>query len=141
MDPPQHRKYRNLVSPSFTSRELAPLSGRISAITQELLDRVRPAGHMDVIADLTYPLPTTVIAEMLGVPITDRPTFKRWADALFARQLSDAELFNTKELEKLAKTERFQQANRAMEEMYQYFDQILEKRRLQPGNDMMSELL
>lgn len=141
MDPPQHRQYRNLVSPSFTSRALAPLSGRITAIVQELLDRVRPTGHMDVVADLTYPLPTTVIAEMLGVPTTDRPTFKRWADALFARQLSDAELFNEKEIERLTKSESFQRANRAMEEMYQYFEQLLEERRQHPRDDMMSELL
>jgi cytochrome P450 len=141
MDPPQHRQYRNLVSPSFTSRALAPLAGRISAIVQELLDRVRPNGHMDLVADFTYPLPTTVIAEMLGVPTSDRPMFKRWADALFERQLSDAELFNEKELEKITQSERFQRANRAMDEMYEYFEQRLKERRQHQRTDMMSELL
>ncbi len=51
MDPPQHRKYRNLVSPSFTPRALSRLSGRIAAITQELIDQVRPLGHFDFVTE------------------------------------------------------------------------------------------
>jgi cytochrome P450 len=139
MDPPRHRQYRNLVSPAFTSRALAPLTGRISAIVQELLDQVRPHGSMDIIADLAYPLPTTVIAEMLGLPITDRPRFKLWADALFSRQLSDEEMFNSDE--DLEQRPGFQRANRAMEEMNAYFEQMLAERRRAPRDDMMSELL
>ncbi|MEO7022309.1 MAG: cytochrome P450 [Ktedonobacteraceae bacterium] len=138
MDPPQHRQYRNLVSPSFTPRALEPLSGRIRTIVQELLDHVRPNGHMDLIPDLAYPLPTIVIAEMLGVPTSDRPTFKRWADALLSRQLSDAELFNAEEI---PVTPAFQQANLVMEEMSTYFEQKLEERRRQPQDDLLSELL
>src|SRR5437660_6032462 len=93
MDPPQHRQYRNLVSPSFTPRALARLSERVRVITQELLDEVRPTGKMDIMTDIAYPLPTIVIAEMLGVPTSDRPLFRRWADALLSQQLSDAEFF------------------------------------------------
>ena len=139
MDPPRHRQYRNLVSPAFTSRALAPLSARISAIVQELLDQVRSIGKMDIIADLAYPLPTTVIAEMLGLPVTDRPRFKLWADALFSRQLSDEEMFNS--TDDLNKRPEFQHANQAMDEMYDYFGQMLDERRREPQNDMMSELL
>ncbi len=139
MDPPRHRQYRNLVSPTFTPRALAPLAERISAIVQELLDQVRHQGHMDVIADLAYPLPTTVIATMLGLPLSDRPRFKAWADALFSRQLSDEELFNSPE--DLDKRPEFQQANRAMDEMYGYFEQMLAERRRQPRADMISDLL
>ncbi len=138
MDPPQHRQYRNLVSPSFTPRALEPLSGRIRAIVQELLDQVRPQGRMDLIPDLAYPLPTIVIAELLGVPTEDRPTFKRWADALLSRQLSDAELFNAEEI---AITPAFQQAEQAMQEMSAYFEQKLAERRSQPRQDLISELL
>src|SRR5579875_1692731 len=57
MDPPRHRQYRNLVSPSFTPRALGRMSERIAAITQELLDQVRPLGHIDFIPDFAYPLP------------------------------------------------------------------------------------
>jgi cytochrome P450 len=138
MDPPRHRQYRNLVSSAFTPRALAPFVERIRVIVQELLDEVRPRGRMDIIADLAYPLPTTVIAEMLGLPVSHRPRFKLWADALFSRQVSDEELFNSEDLEKRPE---FQEANRALDEMYTYFEGMLDERRRQPRADMMSGLL
>lgn len=139
LDPPRHRQYRNLVSSAFTPRSLAPISARISRIVQELLDQVRSRGNMDMIADLAYPLPTTVIAEMLGLPGTDRPRFKCWADALFSRQVSDEEMFNSNE--DLEKRPEFQRANKALEEMDAYFEQMLAVRRQEPRNDMISTLL
>jgi cytochrome P450 len=135
MDPPQHRQYRNLVSPSFTPRALARLSGRITTITQELLDQVRPSGKMDVVTDLAYPLPTIVIAEMLGVPTSDRPLFKGWADMLLSQQLSDAEFFKPNERPDM------QRLTRTFDEMSDYFRRLLEERRRHPRADMMSELL
>lgn len=134
MDPPQHRQYRNLVSPSFTPRALARLSERVRVITQELLDEVRPTGKMDIMTDIAYPLPTIVIAEMLGVPTSDRPLFRRWADALLSQQLSDAEFFKPEQPE-------LQRISTAFDEMSDYFRAILEERRRQPRADMMSELL
>ncbi|HEU5230974.1 MAG TPA: cytochrome P450 [Ktedonobacteraceae bacterium] len=134
MDPPQHRQYRNLVSPSFTPRALSRLSGRVATIMQELLDEVRPTGRMDVVADVAYPLPTIVIAEMLGVPTSDRPLFRRWADGLLSQQLSDAEFFKPDQPE----MRRFSEA---FDEMSDYFRNLLEQRRREPRDDMMSELL
>jgi len=139
MDPPQHRQYRNLVSPSFTPRALSRLSGRIATITQELLDQVRSSGRMDVMVDLAYPLPTIVIAEMLGVPTSDRPLFKQWADGLLSRQLSDAEAFKPEEEQR--DNPEMQRFTRLFEEMSDYFEAQLEERRRQPREDMMSELL
>lgn len=139
MDPPQHRQYRNLVSPSFTPRALSRLSGRIATITQELLDQVRSSGRMDVMTDLAYPLPTMVIAEMLGVPTSDRPLFKQWADGLLTRQLSDAEVFKPEKEER--DNPEMQRFTRLFEEMSDYFEAQLEERRRQPRDDMMSELL
>src|SRR5579885_1530792 len=134
MDPPQHRQYRSLVSSAFTPRALARLSDRIRAITQELLDEVRPIGRMDIVSDIAYPLPTIVIAEMLGVPTSDRPLFRRWADALLSQQLSDAEFFKPEQPE-------VERISVAFDEMSDYFRAILEERRRQPREDMMSELL
>src|SRR6266487_6525297 len=139
MDPPQHRQYRNLVSPSFTPRALSRLSGRIATITQELLDQVRSSGRMDVMTDIAYPLPTMVIAEMLGVPTSDRPLFKRWADGLLRRQLSDAEFFRPEEEQR--KDPEFQRLMHTFEEMSDYFRQMLEERKRVPRQDMMSDLL
>lgn len=134
MDPPQHRQYRNLVSSAFTPRALARLSDRVRVITQELLDEVRPTGRMDVVSDIAYPLPTIVIAEMLGVPTSDRPLFRRWADALLSQQLSDAEFFKPEQPE-------IRRISEAFDEMSDYFRAILEERRRQPHTDMMSDLL
>src|SRR5437667_2250816 len=82
MDPPRHRQLRNLVTQAFTPRSVAQLSERITAIVKQLLDQVAPAGHMDIIDDLAYPLPVIVIAEMLGIPQEDRQRFKLWSDAI-----------------------------------------------------------
>lgn len=139
MDPPQHRQYRNLVSPSFTPRALGRLSGRIATIMQELLDQVRSTGRMDVVTDIAYPLPTIVIAEMLGVPTSDRPLFKEWADALLSRQLSDAEFFRPEEQQR--DNPEMKRLSRLFEEMTDYFEAMLKDRRRQPREDMMSELL
>src|SRR2546429_4316379 len=137
MDPPQHRQYRNLVSPSFTPRALSRLSDRIATITQELLDQIRPAGCMDMVTDIAYPLPTIVIAEMLGVPTSDRPLFKRWADELMSRQLSDAEFFKPEEEQR--DNPEMQHLQRIFEEMSDYFEAMLEDRRRQPTTDMLTE--
>src|SRR6266699_6229775 len=82
MDPPRHRQLRNLVSQAFTPRMVAQMELRISEITNGLLDQVAAKGEMDAIRDLAYPLPVTVIAELLGIPTELREDFKRWSDAL-----------------------------------------------------------
>jgi cytochrome P450 len=128
MDPPRHRQLRNLVSQAFTPRMVAQLEPRITAITNDLLDSVSATGHMDVVRDLAYPLPVTVIAELLGIPAELREDFKRWSDALVAGG------------EGLSEEERkalFQE----IQGMYGYFTQILEERRQHPQHDLVSALL
>jgi cytochrome P450 len=139
MDPPQHRQYRNLVSHAFTPRAIDRLRGRVATITQELLDEAQSVGTMDFATEIAYPLPTIVIAEMLGVPTSDRPLFKRWADGLLRRQLSDAEFFRPEEEQR--KDPEFQRLMHTFEEMSDYFHQMLEERKRAPRQDMMSDLL
>src|SRR5262245_61953237 len=81
-DPPRHRELRGLVSQAFTPRAVADMAPRIAGIARRLLDEVVPTGRMDVIRDLSYPLPVQVIARMLGIPSKDRERFKRWTDEL-----------------------------------------------------------
>src|SRR5260221_12132351 len=90
---------------------------------------------MEVTGGLAYPLPSTVIAEMLGVPAEDRPMFKRWADALFSSQVSDAELLHSEE------PEGVRQIEPVMQEMTDYFAQKMDERRRQPRADLLSDLL
>jgi cytochrome P450 len=81
-DPPRHTKLRALAADALSPRATARLSPRIDSIVHELLDAVAPSGRMDVIQDLAFPLPVTVIAELLGVPHAERDQFKRWSSAI-----------------------------------------------------------
>jgi cytochrome P450 len=84
-DPPDHTRLRGLVSAAFTPRMIEHWRGTIQTQVESILDAALAAGGMDVIQALAYPLPTTVIAMMLGIPPEDRADFKRWSDdfALF----------------------------------------------------------
>ena len=123
-DPPDHRKLRNLVNQAFTPRAVARLSDRITQITQELLDQVRHQGTMDVVADMAFPLPAKVIAELLGVPSKDWNIFQRWA------RIGEAEPLQAR-----------QQTGRTMrEDMFDYFSKLIEERRREPRDDLISAL-
>jgi cytochrome P450 len=134
MDPPQHKRYRNLVSPSFTPRALSHISERIRHIVQDLLDQVRPVGRMDFVADFAYPLPTIVIAEMLGVPTADRPLFKGWADTLLTGQLNARDITHMDE----ATRTRVLETRAAMTA---YFRQQMAEHRRHPGNALLDNLM
>jgi erythromycin 12 hydroxylase len=87
LDPPEHRALRGLVSAAFTPRRVAGLEPRIRELTRGML---ASAGHaFDLVEVLAFPLPVTVIAEMLGLPADDRPRFGRWAEGLFSMQVED----------------------------------------------------
>jgi cytochrome P450 len=123
-DPPRHRQLRSLVTQAFTPRAIDALAPRITAIVDELLDAALPAGRFDGIRDLGEPLPVIVIAELLGVPPQDRARFKRWSDAVVS-------LAGGAEMSGFA----------AQREMATYFMGIIEQRRRQPGDDLISGLL
>jgi cytochrome P450 len=82
LDPPQHRDLRRLVSHAFTPKVVADLEARITELTGELLDDVAD-DEFELVRDLAYPLPVIVVAELLGVPSSDRGLFKLWVDKLF----------------------------------------------------------
>lgn len=81
LDPPRHAKMRRLVSQAFTARMIAELAPRIAEVARELLDSI-DGDRFDLVDSLANPLPVTVIASMLGVPLSDRHLFQGWADAL-----------------------------------------------------------
>jgi cytochrome P450 family 109 len=124
-DPPDHRKLRNLVNLAFTPKSVARLSGRITEITQELLDEVLPRGKMDIVPDIAFPLPAKVIAEMIGVPGEDWDIFKRWA------LIGDAE----GRVEDDGTTEMSLKS-----ELSIYFADLLQERRKAPREDLITSL-
>jgi cytochrome P450 len=120
-DPPDHTRLRTLVSKAFTPRMIEQLRPRIQQITDELLDAVQEQGEMDLIPDFAYPLPITVISEMLGIPATDRQRFRTWTQAIVNMQ------------EEARVT--------ALQEFLHYIKTLLDEKRVHPGNDLTSSLV
>jgi cytochrome P450 len=132
-DPPDHTRLRSLVNRAFTPRVVEGLKPRIQEIVDGLLDDVRDRGTMDVIADLAYPLPITVICEMLGVPGSDRYPFREWSLDI-ARSL-DA-------IGGPADPDVLERSNRARRALTAYFrDGLIPERRKDPRPDLLSALI
>ena len=83
-DPPEHTRLRNLANEAFKPKYINQLRDRIQEIADELLDKVQVFCKMDLIADFAFPLPITVICEMLGVPAQDQRQFRSWSSAMIA---------------------------------------------------------
>src|SRR5207253_962434 len=79
LDPPDHPRLRGLVNKAFTARVVEQMRPRVQAIVDGILDEVQERGSLDVVADLAYPIPVTVICDLFGVPETDRPQVKAWS--------------------------------------------------------------
>ena len=88
LDPPAHTRLRTLAASAFTPARVEVLRVHIREIVDRLIDNIEAKGRMDVIADLGYPLPAIVTAEMLGVPVEDRDNLKRWSED-FAEMLGN----------------------------------------------------
>jgi cytochrome P450 len=124
MDPPGHNRYRKLVSGAFTPRMVAMLEPRIRELVGESLDAVPASEAFDFVEHVAVPVPILVIAEMLGIPASERETFRRWSDAVIAG--ADAEDAAAK-LGEIA-------------ELFAYFQAMLERRRAEPRSDLLSAL-
>jgi len=131
-DPPDHTRLRALVSRAFTPRVVEAMRPHIQQIVDALLDRVHDAHTMDLIEDLAYPLPVTVICEMLGVPTTDRAAFKEWSTAI-ARSLDAAIL--------PAGSEAIARGRDARVALGEYFSALIAARRKNPQEDLLSGLI
>jgi cytochrome P450 len=129
-DAPKHSRLRLLVSKAFTARAVEAMTAKIQRLVDGLLDAVQSTGRMDVIADLAYPLPVTVIAEMLGVPGEDRAQFKHWSDEMAMIAGSAADL----------KLNDYHRVTTAFQELTAYFSRVVAERRVRPQADLLSAL-
>lgn len=130
-DPPRHTQLRNLVNQAFTPRRVAALEPRIRRITDQILDAALPAGGIDIVEDLAYPLPVIIIAELLGVPSEDRAMFKRWSDEIVSRLGTDFR----------SQAELPDGLRRMQEEFIDYFEEQIEAHRREPKDDLIQALL
>lgn len=83
-DAPYHTQLKGLVNKAFTPRVVEGMQAHIQEIVDELLAAVQPKGQMDIIHDFAFPLPVTVIAELLGLPREEHDKFKKWSDDFVA---------------------------------------------------------
>ena len=129
-DPPTHTRLRRLVSKAFTPRAVERLRERVRENVSSLLDAALARGEMDVIADLALPVPSTVICEMMGVPLEDRPRFTAWTGD--ATHLLAAEF---------APEEVVQRGLAAAGNLALYFQQLIQTRRERLADDILSDLI
>ncbi|TPQ21068.1 cytochrome P450 family protein [Streptomyces sporangiiformans] len=123
-DPPDHTRLRRLVAKEFTPRRIASLAPRIQQITDELLDAMTAGQERraDLIASFAFPLPMTVICELLGVPELDRNAFRHWSNEMVARTSPEAEAL-------------------AYQEMPAYLGELIADKRAHPGEDLLSAMI
>jgi cytochrome P450 len=132
-DPPNHARLRKLISKAFTARRVAGLRSRVEAITGSLLDTLEArlpvladsGGEetVDLIEAFAFPLPVTVICELLGVPTRDQADFRQWSNAIVAAE---------------GEPGSFRAAGTAM---YHYFTKLVAAKRAEPADDLVSALI
>lgn len=127
MDPPRHTQLRSLVNRAFTRRRIADREEAIRGIARDLVEALADAGGGDLVEDLAKPLPTIVIADLLGVPREDRKAFRHWSDQLVQDNPDDPAA-----------------ATRAMEggaSLIAYFADLIAERRRSPRDDLLTALI
>ena len=125
----QHRRLRKIVSKAFTPRRVNELRPRLEELAEDLLDQACHGGTIELVGDFAYPFPVAAIAELLGIPISDREKFFQWTGDL------------VQILDPLQGTEGAESMRRATQDLYAYFRPLLAERRASPQEDLMSAMI
>ncbi|MFE9765219.1 cytochrome P450 [Streptomyces sp. NPDC005808] len=129
LEPPDHTRIRRLVSKAFTPRTVEQLKPYVDQLAGELAGRLVAAGGGDLLTDVAEPLPVAVIAEMLGIPESDRAPLRPWsADICGMYEMNPSQ-------------ETAAKAVRASEEFTEYLLGLIGARRKEPGEDLISGLI
>jgi cytochrome P450 len=128
-DPPDHIRYRSLVSRAFSARRVAGMEGYIRTVANELVDDFATEGSVELVRRFAVPLPLSVIADQLGVPRGDMALFKKWTDDSVAP------------LGGMISKERALECARSVVEFQHYFARKIEERRGAPEDDILSDLI
>ncbi|TPL82050.1 cytochrome P450 [Mesorhizobium sp. B2-3-13] len=129
LEPPVHTRLRTLVNRAFVSRQVERLRPRVEALANELMDRFEPGKAVDLLPAFASPLPITIIAEMLGVPVEIGPQLLDWSHRMVAMYIHG----RTRETEDAA--------NRAAGEFSDFLRGYVTERRKKPGDDLLSLLI
>ncbi|MCK2239012.1 MULTISPECIES: cytochrome P450 [unclassified Crossiella] len=123
-DPPRHQDLRRLAAGQFSPQRLGALEARVRQVTEQVLDGIAPLGRADLVADVAYPISTTIICELIGIPAEDRARVQRWAAVIDASDGSDRD-------DLVAATD-------AIDE---YLAALLAHKKAEPGDDLMSDMI
>jgi cytochrome P450 len=129
-DPPEHARLREPLRRAFTPRRVQALRPRIVEIVDDLLDDMAAKGSCDLIADFAFPLPAIVIAELLGVPASDREDFKHWSDLLAAIVFGGSN-----------RPDQAEQAATGSAQFADYFGWLIDKYEAEPADNLVSDLI
>jgi cytochrome P450 len=129
-DPPDHTRLRGLVSRAFTPTAVEALRPRITEVVRDQLEEIRPNGQADVIRDYAFPIPAVVIAEMLGVPPSDRDLFKGWSDSIMALVFGAAGVPGRRE-----------QAQQSLLDLAGYLRELYNHFKAHPTDNLMGRLI
>ncbi|MFZ2176430.1 MAG: cytochrome P450 [Rhodococcus sp. (in: high G+C Gram-positive bacteria)] len=125
LDPPDHTAFRRLVSKGFTPRQVTAVEPAVRTFVVERIERLRQAGTGDVVKELFKPMPSMVVAHYLGVPEEDRARFDGWTEAIVAANAQGNAL----------------QAAEAVTDLMGYFTTLIDRRRSEPDDDVISHLI
>jgi cytochrome P450 len=126
VDEPDHRRLRALVGQAFSARIVESIRGRTEALVEQLLEQTSERDRIDVVADYAVPIPTTIIAEILGIPVEDREPFRRWTKVIVVGDTSALAMLR---------------AMPAVLGMVRYLRRLVSQKRVHPGNDLISALI
>jgi cytochrome P450 len=123
-DPPDHTRLRRLVTAVFTRRRVEEFAPRIQQITDQLLDAMTDTAPVDLVAEFAYPLPITVICELLGIPEQRRAEFRDWSTTIVSGMMIDSDEFVV-----------------AATAMANFLRELIAAKRADPAGDLLSELV
>ena len=129
-DPPDHTRFRRLISKSFTPRSISAMEPKIEALVSRLLDEVTKKETFNLVDDFSFQLPSLVICELLGMPVEKQEDLKRWADGL-AGFIASAQVT----------TEKAKFAESVALEAQEYLKQLFQEIRKNPGENVLSRVL
>jgi cytochrome P450 len=129
LDPPDHTRLRGLVSKAFSAKVVEHMRPQIHEIVDESINKVRDTGVMDIVVDLSCPLPVIVIARMLGVPAEDSSKLGQWSNEM------------SRIIDPLMSLEDYDQLNQVAVAFTEYFRDLIVERRKRPKEDLISALI
>src|ERR1700757_4662009 len=129
IDPPEHAKYRRILDPLFTPREMARREPRVPELVNEMIDRFADRGECDFHAEFAVPLPCTVFLQLLGLPLKDLDQFLEWKDGVI-RPEGDSGL-----------DRRHETSAGMAQQIYDYFDRAIDDHIASPRDDVLSAMI